>query len=100
MRRIFPMAGGEGFAELEWMNPFGSIKDRAARPTLPGLPCTITTPSGAPEEKMAILKLLGAEIWPTPDDLCPVDHPKDGAIALARTFVTAEATRNLYVMPN
>jgi cysteine synthase len=132
MRRIFPMAGGEVYAKLEWMNPFGSIKDRTARylleglqrdgriagrkivePTsgntgialaalsnIIGLPCTITIPSGAPEEKIAMLRLLGAEVWPTPDDLCPVDHPKDGAIALARTFVTSEATRDRYVMPN
>ncbi|MGE5700291.1 MAG: PLP-dependent cysteine synthase family protein [Deltaproteobacteria bacterium] len=130
--RIAPPDGGGIYAKLEWMNPFGSIKDRTARylieglirrgelagkrivePTsgntgialaalsnLAGVPCTITIPSGAPEEKIALLRLLGAEVWPTPDDLCPVDHPKDGAIALARTFVTAESTRDRYVMPN
>jgi len=130
--RIAPPDGGGIYAKLEWMNPFGSIKDRTARyliegligrgelagkrivePTsgntgialaalsnLAGVPCTITIPSGAPEEKIALLRLLGAEVWPTPDDLCPIDHPKDGAIALARTFVTAEATKELYVMPN
>ncbi len=124
--------GGTIFAKLEWMNPFGSIKDRTARYLLDGLrrdgrlegkkiveptsgntgiaiaalanllgvPCTITIPSGAPEEKIAMLRLLGAEVWPTPDDLCPIDHPKDGAIALARTFVTGESTRDRYVMPN
>src|SRR4030065_618472 len=59
----------------------------AALSNLLGIPCTITIPSGAPEEKIALLRLLGAEVWPTPDDLCPVDHPKDGAIALARTFI-------------
>jgi cysteine synthase len=130
--RIAPPGRGGIFAKLEWMNPFGSIKDRTAsylieglarrgalagkkivEPTsgntgialaalanLAGVPCTITIPSGAPEEKIALLRLLGAEVWPTPDDLCPIDHPKDGAIALARTFVTAEATRDRYVMPN
>jgi len=72
----------------------------AALSNLAGVPCTITIPSGAPEEKIALLRLLGAEVWPTPDDLCPIDHPKDGAIALARSFVTAEATRDKYVMPN
>lgn len=124
--------GGAIYAKLEWMNPFGSIKDRTARYLLDGLrrdgrlegkriveptsgntgiaiaalanllgvPCTITIPSGAPEEKIAMLRLLGAEVWPTPDDLCPIDHPKDGAIALARTFVTGESTRDRYVMPN
>jgi cysteine synthase len=132
LRRLPPPGTGEIFAKLEWMNPFGSIKDRTAKylieglkrsgglkgkkivePTsgntgialaalsnLAGVPCTITIPSGAPEEKIALLRLLGAEVWPTPDDLCPIDHPKDGAIALAWTFVTAEATRDLYVMPN
>jgi cysteine synthase len=132
LRRLAPAGSGEIFAKLEWMNPFGSIKDRTARylieglrqraeladksivePTsgntgialaalsnLAGVPCTITIPSGAPEEKIALLRLLGAEVWPTPDDLCPIDHPKDGAIALARTFVTAEATKDRYVMPN
>jgi S-sulfo-L-cysteine synthase (O-acetyl-L-serine-dependent) len=130
--RIAPPGSGEIFAKLEWMNPFGSIKDRTAKyliegllrrntlagkkivePTsgntgialaalanLAGVSCTITIPSGAPEEKIALLRLLGAEVWPTPDDLCPIDHPKDGAIALARTFLTAEATRDRYVMPN
>jgi cysteine synthase len=132
LARIAPPEGGGIYAKLEWMNPFGSIKDRTARylveglfrrgalagktivePTsgntgialaalsnLAGVPCTITIPSGAPEEKIALLRLLGAEVWPTPDDLCPIDHPKDGAIALARTFVTSEATRDRYVMPN
>ena len=132
LRRLPLRGSGEILAKLEWMNPFGSIKDRTAKflleglqrdgriagkrivePTsgntgialaalsnLLGIPCTITIPSGAPEEKIALLRLLGAEVWPTPDDLCPVDHPKDGAIALARTFVTSEATRDWYVMPN
>ncbi len=132
LKRLPPPGSGAIFAKLEWMNPFGSIKDRTAKylieglrksgrldgkrivePTsgntgialaalsnLLGVPCTITIPSGAPEEKIALLRLLGAEVWPTPDDLCPIDHPKDGAIALARTFVTAEATKDRYVMPN
>ncbi len=132
LRRLAPSGGGELFAKLEWMNPFGSIKDRTARYLLEGLrrdgklagkkiveptsgntgialaalcnllgvSSTITIPSGAPEEKITLLRLLGAEVWPTPDDLCPIDHPKDGAIALARSFVTGEATKDRYVMPN
>ncbi|HEX8043766.1 cysteine synthase family protein [Candidatus Deferrimicrobium sp.] len=132
LNRLPRSGGGEILAKLEWMNPFGSIKDRTARfllegllrdgklagkkivePTsgntgialvalsnLLGIPCTITIPSGAPEEKITLLRLLGAEVWPTPDDLCPIDHPKDGAIALARSFVTGEATKDHYVMPN
>jgi cysteine synthase len=93
--RIAPPGGGGIYAKLEWMNPFGSIKDRTARylieglihhgelegkrivePTsgntgialaalsnLAGVPCTITIPSGAPEEKISLLRLLGAEVW-------------------------------------
>ena len=61
---------------------------------------TVTIPEGVPEEKKLLLRMLGAEVWPTPDDLCPVDHPKDGAIALAHSFVTGEATKGRYVMPN
>jgi cysteine synthase len=123
---------GEIFLKLEWLNPFGSIKDRTAKyllqglkdrglltgkkivePTsgntgialvamanLRGIPCTITIPSGVPEEKITILRVLGANVLPTPDDLCPVDHPKDGAIALAKSFVTSPRTKDAYVMPN
>jgi cysteine synthase len=34
--------------------------------------------------------MLGAEVWEVPDDLCPVDLPKDGAIALARSLAASE----------
>ena len=46
-----------------------------------------------------MLRMLGAEVWETPDDLCPVDHPKDGAIALARSLAASEGG-NHYVMAN
>lgn len=123
---------GEIFLKLEWLNPFGSIKDRTAKYLLQGLkegglltgkkiveptsgntgialvamanllgvPCTITIPSGVPEEKITILRVLGANVLPTPDDLCPVDHPKDGAIALAKSFVESPRTKDAFVMPN
>lgn len=132
VRRCVPEGGPEVLAKLEWMNPFGSVKDRTARalleglardgkldgralvePTsgntgialaalanLRGLACTITIPSGAPAEKVTLLRILGAEVWKTPDDLCPIDHPCDGAIALARSFVASESTRERYVMPD
>jgi cysteine synthase len=109
------------FLKLEWLNPFGSVKDRAAAAivagwrdqgaldgrhiveatsgntgialaalaTLAGLPITVTIPDGVPEEKKVILRMLGAEVWETPDDLCPVDMPKDGAIALARSLAAS-----------
>ncbi len=120
------------FLKLEWMNPFGSIKDRTAKfllaglvergelegkelvePTsgntgialaalaaIAGVKATVTIPNGTPDEKKILLRMLGAEVWETPDDLCPVDHPKDGAIALAHSFVNGEAHAGKYVMPN
>jgi cysteine synthase len=72
----------------------------AALAALAGRKLTVTIPDGVPEEKKVLLRMLGAEVWPTPDDLCPVDHPKDGAIALAHSFVRGSATRDQYVMPN
>jgi len=110
------------YLKLEWMNPFGSIKDRtafylieglrrrgeleerelveassgntaialAALASLAGTRLTTTIPDGVPEEKKVILRMLGAEVWETPDDLCPVDNPKDGAIALARSLAASE----------
>ena len=60
----------------------------------------VTIPDGIPEEKKVLLRMLGAEVWATPDDLCPIDHPKDGAIALAHSFVNGEASKGQYVMPN
>ena len=115
------------FLKLEWMNPFGSIKDRAAAylidglvqrgeldgrelveassgntgialaalATLAGTRLTVTVPDGVPEEKKVLLRMLGAEVWETPDDLCPTDHPKDGAIALAKSL---QASSERYVM--
>ena len=71
----------------------------AALAALMGKKLSITIPDGVPEEKKLILRMLGAEVWATPDDLCPIDHPKDGAIALARSFVEGEATKGRYVMP-
>ena len=120
------------YLKLEWLNPFGSIKDRpayrmlkimeeeglldgkeiveptsgntgialAALAAIMGKKITVTIPDGVPEEKKLLLRMLGATVFPTPDDLCPVDHPKDGAIALAHSFVEGEDTKDRYVMPN
>jgi len=130
--RVVPPGAFQLYLKLEWFNPFGSTKDRAAlymlkgmeergqldgkrlvEPTsgntgialaalaaLMGKQLTVTIPEGVPEEKKVLLRMLGAEVWPTPDDLCPVDHPKDGAIALAHSFVRGEAQKGEYVMPN
>lgn len=65
-----------------------------------GLRIAVTIPDGVPEEKKTLLRMLGAEVWATPDDLCPVDHPKDGAIALAHSFINSEGGAERYAMPN
>lgn len=107
--------GAQLFLKLEWLNPFGSVKDRiapyllaaaelqpgerlveassgntglalAALASLEGVRITVTVPEGVPEEKKVLLRMLGAEVLETPDDLCPIDHPTDGAIALARAI--------------
>jgi len=70
----------------------------AAIAALLGRKLKVTIPDGVPEEKKLLLRMLGAEVWATPDDLCPIDHPKDGAIALAHSFVKTEPER--YAMPN
>jgi len=72
----------------------------AALAALMGIKLSVTIPEGVPEEKKVLLRMLGAEVWPTPDDLCPVDHPRDGAIALAHSMVNSENGRKRYVMPN
>jgi cysteine synthase len=125
-------AEAEAYLKLEWMNPFGSIKDRTARyllegmrrrgeldgrelvePTsgntgialaalaaLEGIRLTVTIPSEVPEEKLVLLRMLGATVMPTPDELCPVDNPRDGAIALAHAVAESPAHRGRYAMPD
>lgn len=119
------------YLKLEWLNPFGSIKDRTAAFLLEGLkargelgqrrlieassgntaialaalaaleriPITVTIPAEAPEEKRVMLRMLGAEVWEAPDDLCPVDNPRDGAIALARSIADSGGGET-FVWPN
>ncbi|MFH1104609.1 MAG: cysteine synthase family protein [Actinomycetota bacterium] len=128
LRRL-PPPGTSLYLKLEWMSPFGSIKDRTARYMLDGLEARglvpdkvlveptsgntgialaalavlagtrliATVPSGVPDAKKVLMRMLGAEVWETPDELCPVDNPKDGAIALARALA---ASSDDYVMPN
>jgi len=129
VNRVLGESSLELYLKLEWLNPFGSIKDRAAAymldeladsldgrelveassgntaialaalAALGGTKLTVTIPDGVPDEKKVLLRMLGAEVWPTPDDLCPIDHPRDGAIALAHSLV-ASAGGNRFVMPN
>jgi len=125
-------ADAEAYLKLEWMNPFGSIKDRTARyllegmrrrgeldgrelvePTsgntgialaalaaLEGVRLTVTIPSEVPQEKVVLLRMLGATVMPTPDELCPVDNPRDGAIALAHAIAESPAHQGRYAMPD
>ncbi len=72
----------------------------AALATLMGKHLTVTVPDAVPEEKKVLMRMLGAEVWPTPDDLCPVDHPKDGAIALAHSIADSAGDGPAYAMPN
>ena len=131
LNRVLPPGPLTMFLKLEWLNPFGSIKDRTASYLLEGLRrrgelegkdlvepssgntgialaalaalegrrLVVTIPDGVPEEKKVIIRMLGAEVWPTPDDLCPVNHPKDGAIALARALA-ASSGGTRFTMPN
>jgi cysteine synthase A/cysteine synthase B len=72
----------------------------AALAALEGLRVTVTIPSGVPAEKVVLLRMLGATVLPTPDELCPVDNPRDGAIALAHAIVDSPRHRGRYAMPN
>ena len=108
MVRINRLAATDGlplYAKLEWMNPLGSVKDRAAwemlrdlqkrgaladgrgivEPTsgntgislaaigaAMGYPVRAVVPEKVPEEKKAILRILGAELDVVSDALCPM----------------------------
>ena len=114
--------------KLEGMNPFGSIKDRAAHFMLKGLqlakdqslvepsagntgialaalanaqntPIEIAVPDGAPEEQKALLRLLGAELIEVEDELCPI-FPSEGARGVVKSMVESEAYDGKYVSPN
>ncbi len=124
---VFPL-----YAKLEWMNPFGSVKDRAAYEMLRDLerrgalrdgrglveptsgntgislaalgaalghPVRAVVPQRVPEEKKAILRILGAELDVVADALCPMPGQNGGGtINLAKTHAKAQPDR--YVMPN
>lgn len=72
----------------------------AALAALEGIRLTVTIPSGVPPEKLVLLRMLGATVLPTPDELCPIDNPRDGAIALARAIAESPAHAGRYAMPN
>jgi len=132
LNRLAHEAGFPLYAKLEWMNPFGSVKDRAAFQMLRDLeergelgdgkgiveptsgntgislaalgaalghPVRAVVPERIPEEKKAILRILGAELDVVPDALCPMPGQNGGGtINLAKTHAKAQPDR--YVMPN
>jgi cysteine synthase len=115
------------YLKLERHNPFGSVKDRVALEMLRdlesagrtvieassgntglalagiaatmGIPVEIAVPEGVPEEKKAMLRLLGVRIWETDDALCP-RFPSEGARGLVDAMVNSPATRDHYLSPN
>jgi cysteine synthase len=126
--RFNPHADFEVLLKLEGMNPFGSIKDRTAQYMLQGLrlidgqslvepsagntgialaalanaqntPIEIALPEGAPEEKKALLRFLGAEVIEVEDELCPI-FPSEGARGVVKSMVESEAYEGKYVSPN
>ena len=126
--RFNPHADFELLVKLEGMNPFGSIKDRTAWFMLNGLkldddqslvepsagntgialaalanaqgtPIEIAVPEGAPEEKKALLRFLGAEVIEVEDELCPI-YPSEGARGVVKSMVESAAYDGKYVSPN
>jgi cysteine synthase len=126
--RFNPHADYEVLLKLEGMNPFGSIKDRTAHYMLQGLhlkngqslvepsagntgialaalanaqntPIEIALPEGAPEEKKALLRFLGAEIIEVEDEACPI-FPSEGARGVVKSMVESEAYNGKYISPN
>jgi len=126
--RFNPHADYEVLLKLEGMNPFGSIKDRTAQYMLQGLqmkdgqalvepsagntgialaalanarnvPIEIALPEGAPEEKKALLRFLGAEVIEVEDEACPI-FPSEGARGVVKAMVESDAYDGKYVSPN
>ncbi len=126
-RNINPKEDYQIYLKLERFNPCGSIKDRTALNLLEGteikngktivepssgntgialasianamgIPLEIAIPSGAPEEKKVLLKLLGVNLWEADDDLCPL-YPNEGARGLVKGILAGKGGED-YVSPN
>jgi len=126
--RFNPEPGYDLLVKLEGLNPFGSVKDRAAyymlqgtqlspdqtlvEPTAgntgialaalanaQGTPIEIAVPDGTPEEKKSLLRFLGVELLEIEDELCPL-FPTEGARGVVKSMVESEAYNGLYVSPN
>jgi cysteine synthase len=127
-QRFNPQADYEVLLKLEGMNPFGSIKDRAALYMLRdlqlddgqalvepsagntgialaamanarGMPIEIAVPEGTPAEKKALLRFLGVELIEVEDELCPL-FPTEGARGVVKSMVESEAYGGRYISPN
>ena len=127
LRRLVSNPDFQLYLKLERHNPFGSVKDRVALEMLSELepagrkvieassgntglalagiaatmdiPVEIAVPEGIPEDKKAMLRLLGVKLWETDDALCP-RFPSEGARGLVDAIVNSPATRDEYVNPN
>jgi cysteine synthase len=126
--RSRPSIDFEIYVKLERNNPFGSIKDRTALYLLNGTPLRedqvlteptagntgialaalanargqsieLALPQGTPEEKKALLRLLGAELLEVEDELCPL-FPTEGARGVVKSLVESAAFEGRYVSPN
>lgn len=131
--KSFSTANVKMYAKLEWYNPFGSVKDRAAywmiknaedkkilkkdksiiiEPTSGntgialagiashmGYKVEIVIPEKVSKETKDILRILGATLHETSDDLCPrVGAGTDQSIALA--YAISKPRPDVYYMPN
>lgn len=128
LKKFFGDCEASVYGKLEWYNPFGSVKDRVAKAMIEaaqpiggrslieassgntgialaaiaavlGIPIEVAVPDGAPREKKTILNLLGATLWETDDELCPL-FPSEGARGLAKSIYESPAHAGKYVYPN
>ncbi len=127
-KRVNPNGDLGIYLKLERYNPFGSIKDRIALSMLNeieinegqslaepssgntgialvalanarGIPIEIAVPSGIPEEKKTLLRLLGVQtLWEADDSLCPL-FPNEGARGLVSAMLKSKGGQK-YVNPN
>jgi len=126
--RFNPDPGFELLLKLEGINPFGSVKDRAAFFMLQGMqlnpeqtlvepsagntgialaalanaqgtPIEIAVPEATPEEKKTLLRFLGAELLEIDDELCPL-FPTEGARGVVKSMIESVAYKGRYVSPN
>lgn len=126
--RVNPAKDFRIYLKLERYNPFGSIKDRialsmleeinvnegqslaepssgntgialAALANAKGIPIEIAVPSGIPDEKKTLLRLLGVQtLWEADDSLCPM-FPNEGARGLVSAMLRSKGGEK-YVNPN